>query len=157
MSCSRVPWQCSKGVLAPLLLPTHLPKWELWTWESLYVMTWNVCPFFFLYVCSVELGYKHKRPRPGFKIYTLVSQDGCGGVQFPCVSQLSSQSLLLPVRHVFAWCCCFLLAFAWSHRCSHLAYLWWYSVSVSVVGCSCLMKTWMQVAQGCCRPKCLSI
>lgn len=122
MSCSRVPWQCSKGVLAPLLLPTHLPKWELWTWESLYVMTWNVCPFFFLYVCSVELGYKHKRPRPGFKIYTLVSQDGRGGVQFPCVSQLSSQSLLLPVRHVFAWCCCFLLAFAWSHRCSHLAY-----------------------------------
>lgn len=86
VSCSRVLWKCSKGVLAPLL-HTFQPGDS-----HLYVMTFKVHPFFFLYlcVCSVELGHRDKRTPP----------DGCGGVQVPCVSQLSSQSLLLPVRRV---------------------------------------------------------
>lgn len=60
---------------------------------------------------------------PGLKSCTLVSPDGCWSVQLPCVSQLPSQRLLLPVRRLLAWCCrvCVLLAPAWSPRSSHLA------------------------------------
>lgn len=36
-------------------------------------------------------------------------RDGRWSVQVPCVSQLQSQSPLLPVRHASAWCCCGLL------------------------------------------------
>lgn len=37
-------------------------------------------------------------------------RDGRWSVQVPCVSQLQSQSPLLPVRHTSAWWCCVLLA-----------------------------------------------
>lgn len=45
------------------------------------------------------MSYCHDSPR-----------DGRWSVQVPCVSQLQSQSPLLPVRHTSAWWCCALLA-----------------------------------------------
>lgn len=89
----------------PLVLLRSVGPSNIWqTWCS-NMESWNF--LFPLFMCVVlNLDIYITKNQPGLKICTLVSQDGCWSVQLPCFSQLPSQSLLLPVRRVLAWCCC---------------------------------------------------